>query len=355
MTRTRSFVHAKLLPGRRIALVAASIACLVAAPLAWPRTTAIHHNGNIAYVAGPDIGVITPSGAPMGTVRSCRGCNDAGELAWSSDGRKLAFVRGVVHGGVPKPWKFALFVSGAYGGHLHRLLRCGDCGAAQGSTISWSPKGSAIVLPHDGRLALVNVKTGSHRLVGGCVSHTAWSPAWSPDGSKIAYACGASLCVVNRRGGRGREIANADGQLSHLSWSPDGKALAFDAGDSIGTVRASGSNLQTLLSGQAGSGPGFPAWSPDGTRILYANTPGTPNPFFEVWVMNADGSHQYRLYRSSQPIGDYAAPIWSPNGKQIAFSVLTKTESGLLIMKADGSALHRIAPDAEMLGWQPRP
>jgi Tol biopolymer transport system component len=105
---------------------------------------------------------------------------------------------------------------------------------------------------------------------------------------------------------------------------------------------------------QAGSGPGFPSKSRDGTRILYAYTPGVPGGFFyEVWVMNANGTQKHRLYRSSQPLADYAPPIWSPNGKQIAFSILTNAESALVIINANGSRLHRIAPSVRTLAWQP--
>jgi dipeptidyl aminopeptidase/acylaminoacyl peptidase len=343
-----------------VVVVASLLAWLVAAPLAWPTTTALHHDGKIAYSAGSTIGLITPSGAPAGTVPHCSACNEAGELQWSPGGRKLAFIRGVVHGGVPDPWKFGLFVSSANGTHLRRVLRCDDCGPAQGSSIFWSPGGSRIVVPHDRRLALVNVKTGSHRLVASCAAgsgNVPWSPAWSPDGSEIAYACGPSLHLISRTGRHAHMLVSVPGtdQLDHLAWSPAGNVLAFDGTDSMYAVSADGSHLRTLVSGQAGSGPGFPSWSPDGARILYAYTPGTPSQFFfEVWVMNADGGQKQRLYRSSQRLNNYAPPIWSPSGKQIAFSIFTDAESGLMIMNADGSALHRIAPEVETLAWQPR-
>jgi len=153
-------------------------------------------------------------------------------------------------------------------------------------------------------------------------------------------------------------IATVPGQvqLGDLSWSPDGETLAFDGDEGIYTVRADGSQLTTLVAGQPGSGPGFPSWSPDGKHIVYANTPCESNfcPY-EVWVMNADGTQKQRLYRSVDTIEGYAPPVWSPNGEQIAFSIQTNAESGLIVMNADGTDLHTIFPSVDDFAWQPLP
>jgi Tol biopolymer transport system component len=55
-----------------------------------------------------------------------------------------------------------------------------------------------------------------------------------------------------------------------------------------------------------------PTWSPDGEQIAYFSTDRS-----EIWVMNADGSAQRRLFRSKENEG--WAPAWSPDGKRIAF------------------------------------
>ena len=57
----------------------------------------------------------------------------------------------------------------------------------------------------------------------------------------------------------------------------------------------------------------WPAWSPDGRRIVFTSTrDGDP----EVYVMNADGSEPRRL--TTTP-GRDAHPSWSPDGRTIAF------------------------------------
>jgi len=378
--------HAAALLVAVLATTALTATALAAASTA-PKVGRSDRNGEIAYSEGSKVGLITASGRDVGTLPACSilYCRLAAELAWSPAGRRLAFVRGVLppvaRGVQPLP-EASLFVVNAHGTHLHRLLSCGTCGLpwqsgnldqfSWQSSISWSPDGSTIALTDSQqgttvppRLALVNVKTHSHRLVARCRNgnEAPVSPAWSPDGSKLAFACGASLLVASRTGARAHVIATVPApngeqglQVGELSWSPNGKTLAFETGGSIDTVRADGSHLTTLQLGPPLSGCcnlAFPSWSPDGTRILYFTTPNGLQA--EVWVMNADGTQNHPLYLSKGYGSVYAPPGWSPNGKQIAFSILTNVESGLMIMNADGTDLHNIAPSVDDFAWQPRP
>ena len=70
--------------------------------------------------------------------------------------------------------------------------------------------------------------------------------------------------------------------------------------------------------------------------------------------MNGNGSAKQRLYRSGCCVGDWAGPIWSPDGRMIAFSA--DSAGGTFVINADGSGLRRLSPTTSSgLSWQRRP
>jgi len=65
---------------------------------------------------------------------------------------------------------------------------------------------------------------------------------------------------------------------------------------------------------------GAPRWSPDGSQIafhmdLHSTDPHKPQQY-DIFIMNADGSHQQRL--TDHPSLD-TSPSWSPDGKYLTF------------------------------------
>jgi TolB protein len=58
---------------------------------------------------------------------------------------------------------------------------------------------------------------------------------------------------------------------------------------------------------------GFPAWSPDGSQIAFGRREG--NGTIDLWVMEADGSGQRRVYDSGSVFQDGVA--WHPDGEII--------------------------------------
>ncbi len=58
---------------------------------------------------------------------------------------------------------------------------------------------------------------------------------------------------------------------------------------------------------------GWPAWSPDGKRIVFGSNRGGE---FRIWVMNGDGTGAQQL---AELPGRSTSPKWSPDGRWISF------------------------------------
>ncbi len=108
------------------------------------------------------------------------------------------------------------------------------------------------------------------------------------------------------------------------------------------------------------------AWSPDGRRLAFARTSGgqlRPQgyryPHEDIFVINADGSGLHQLTHT----GDASDPVWSPDGRQIAFSrarpyisVARKREgisAGIWTVRSDGSDARQLTPTVEGQDDQP--
>ena len=320
-----------------------------------PRAEAQIRNGKIAVVdpRSSQLISVNPDGSARRVLARCAtsitpapACSIRA-FAWSPNGRRLLFFR-AVRGS--RSYSYSLYVVDADGRNVRRLANCGHCGLISGSGAAWSPNGSSIAFSGTNGVFLVDVERGVTRRLTrcGCID---LDPAWSPNGSKIVFARGDSLYTVNPDGSALTKLTSVPGFASDPAWSPDGRQLTLGGIDQIYVVDADGSNLTLLLDGSRGSGPGVPSWSPDGTGILFFNTPGTPGAFTaEVWVMKPDGTDQRRLYHSGCCVGWWSPPIWSPDGKSIAFSA--DSAGGVLVMDRDGTRLRKLSARPSDLAWQ---
>lgn len=122
-----------------------------------------------------------------------------------------------------------------------------------------------------------------------------------------------------------------------------GGLIAFssyrDGESEIYTMKADGSDLTRLTVN--GARDSRPAWSPDGTRIVYVRRMDAAN--YEIFVMNADGSGTARLTTSASFFE--SEPAWSPDGSRIAFISTRKSASSTMtgrfnvyVMDARGSS-----------------
>jgi Tol biopolymer transport system component len=88
----------------------------------------------------------------------------------------------------------------------------------------------------------------------------------------------------------------------------------------IWLMDADGSHQTRLITAPDGEEVTFPVWSPDGTRIAFVHWSGFTGDVVgdaDIWVANADGSGQRPLAAGK---GWQWLPRWSPDGASIAFT-----------------------------------
>ena len=172
--------------------------------------------------------------------------------------------------------------------------------------------------------------------------------AYSADGQSIAFCSDRTgafeIWAMDKNGHGQHAVTNTGGYAVFPDWSPDGRKIAFDGfqgsdpNDEIYVVNANGGGL-TALTSCAGYGAGcfnsYPAWSPDGRRIVFIHEDDSDadgNPINEqVWVMSANGSDKTQL--TFGPAGHDQTPDWSPDGRKIAYM----EDGHIFTMRADGS------------------
>lgn len=85
----------------------------------------------------------------------------------------------------------------------------------------------------------------------------------------------------------------------------------------IWRMRPDGSNPRRLTNNE-GVNDNFPVWSPDGSQIAFLSNRDTSSQGFQIFVMDADGSHVRAVGPRKWPLMLW--PEWSPDGSEILFS-----------------------------------
>ncbi len=209
-------------------------------------------------------------------------------------------------------------------------------------------------------------------------------PRWSPDGKFIAFLSARKegkqqIWLLNRMGGEAEKLTDTVQDVDEFLWSPDGTRIALilrdpspeeleeakdkdkdkdrekedDAGkgkkrkgekpwvidrlqfkeDNRGYLdrrrthiyifKLSKKSLTQITSGDFDDDE--PVWSPDGKQIAFTSNRSVPDPDAtydtDIWTVAADnsdkGAHPTKI--SSSP-GEDHSPAWSPDGKFIAFT-----------------------------------
>jgi len=113
-------------------------------------------------------------------------------------------------------------------------------------------------------------------------------------------------------------------------------------------MRSDGSDPECLTSAESNSTS--PVWSPDGRKIAFVSDRDGNR---EIYVMNADGNGQLNLTRNA---AEDWTPAWSPDGRRVAFASFRDGNWEIYVMDANGSKQQRLTRNraADYLpSWSP--
>jgi Tol biopolymer transport system component/DNA-binding winged helix-turn-helix (wHTH) protein len=323
-------------------------------------------------------------------VRLTSGSTDERAPAWSPDGKRIAFLRGLDAN------RAVVIIESAFGGPERRLestLTTALYWPTQ--AISWSPDGLAILFAakDDSGLSTAifatSIDTDTRRQLttpGGDFSDA--GPRISPDGRQLGFirrVAGAWIGypfvqpLTNLRATGEAHSLTDDKLASSFDWFPDGRSIVYDRGrKTLWRVSVDGGSPQPLLAGEVEGCrpsvarnvprlvyqrltietniwrvPGLPGenlrgnrrapepliastyeeseaqYSPDGQRIVFVSR---RSGNAEIWVSASDGAHPQQLTRGL--VG--GSPRWSPDGRWIAFDSMRSGSWNIYVVSSQG-------------------
>ncbi|MFT4113354.1 prolyl oligopeptidase family serine peptidase [Silvibacterium sp.] len=276
------------------------------------------------------------------------------ELELSPDGQRVAYISG------GQVWVVAL--DGASPLQLtHDPAGPGDPRGATDHHPQWNPNGKWIlyesgqkgfnelyVVSQDGKtlnlLAATEIYHGADAIKssapdhGDAVSSDRFDPhpLWSPDGTRVSFTersrefFSGKLEVLSFDQGAGTAVGHAKEiyvakndpggawAVNTVSWSPDNRTLAVvlqeTHWDKIWTIPSSGGRPKELTFG--GGEDEAPVYSPDGKWIAFESNRDLPEER-HIWVVSAGGGEPHRITRLQ---GIESGPRWNADSNSIRFT-----------------------------------
>jgi dipeptidyl aminopeptidase/acylaminoacyl peptidase len=234
------------------------------------------------------------------------------------------------------------------------------------------------------------------------------NPRWSPDNRYLAFVSGryeskgGQLWLLDRAGGEAVRLTSLKGGVAEYDWSPDGARIAVisrdpdpndgkpdslktstpqpivadrygfkrdgtgyldDRHDHIWIVDVATKQAQQLTTGAFDHRQ--VSWSPDGTRLVFTSERegGDPDRVnnSDIYVMDAKaGAMPVRL---TSWRGPDAGPVWSPDGRHIAYLQASEpelsayTQNTIALIPSSGGTPQLLAPtldrDVSQLAFTP--
>ncbi|HEY0659287.1 MAG TPA: protein kinase [Pyrinomonadaceae bacterium] len=186
----------------------------------------------------------------------------------------------------------------------------------------------------------------------------------SAEGAKILYGSSkeeSDVWGVNIEKAEEFPLASDIGSELWASASPDGKTIAFQSIKNLsqGDKIFSGAILTKAIDSDAAPfqlvANGFlPVWSPDGKQLAFVRMSGET---FNLWTVKADGGEERQLTTNGTPSVEYTLlPYnrtqtsfinWSPDGKKIAYVSGSGGHRNVWLVDADGSGSVQLTDNAD--------
>ena len=150
-------------------------------------------------------------------------------------------------------------------------------------------------------------------------------PSYSSDGRKIVFQIAnkdqtGEIRVMDVATKKIATVVRTQSTDGYPKFSPDNNSIVFqerlNGNSEICLIRSDGSGeVQDLTQNEARDVK--PAWSPDGSKIVFSSNRDGNYELYQIYLMNADGSNQHRIYYSTAMNVDTS---WSPDGREIIFT-----------------------------------
>jgi Tol biopolymer transport system component/DNA-binding SARP family transcriptional activator len=364
----------------------------------------------VAFAAGPtgQMRIYVRQVAGGGTIAVARGLSgDQHWPRWSPDGTRLSFEMGR-----------SIYVAPALGGPTKRLvapvptpLLNGEGGLSEEGPgyLAWSPDGRRIAYAVGRGIYVRGADGGAATRI--ATLDQPHSFTWSPDGSRLAFVVGnaafvyapnaigniapSSIWIVSVAGGRLQRVTDAANLNTSPVWMPDGRSLLF-VSDRDGTR-----DIYRMKLGRSGGPEGLPVrlttglqphtidLSRDGSVVAYASYTdyaniwslpipnGAPvsaaraqpltvghqsiegmaiSPDGRWLAFDSDRGGAQAIYRMPLPAGepeplsadsgDDFMPSWSPDGREIAYYGFREGRRRLFVMPVGGESPIRVVADS---------
>lgn len=277
------------------------------------------------------IGLVDPDGGNLVILEG-----SPTKLEWSRDGSRVAFsmANPLAEPGSPPE----VFVMNADGGERHRIGR--------GSDFAWAPDGTSVAIAEASRIILHDPADGQDigrlplPLTG--VSEMTWSP-------NRAYL---ALTAAGTDYGRDVYVIRSDtGQLTRLTqsgvngspaWSPDGSRVVFNAPSGVVLASIDGSDVRPVSDGVIAR-----PWSPDANFLLITRYGG-----LDLFDLRLQGSGTLARDDDSSTV---AGASWSPDGSSIMYERASRADGSrqTVVLGRDGSDPHPLPGSSDLAVWQP--